>query len=150
MMLGKLLHPDILSALARAGHGSRVLIADANYPCATKSPPSARQVFLNLRPGLVQAKDVVMVVGEAVPIEAATVMEPPDGKPLAIHEEYRQSLPEGVEWVKRKRQEFYAEASSPDTTLVIATGEERRFANILLTIGVVKPKENESPGSQGV
>jgi L-fucose mutarotase len=34
--------------------------------------------------------------------------------------------------------EFYQEAKSPDTALVIATGEQRRFANLLLTIGVVK------------
>lgn len=140
-MFGKLLHPEILSALARAGHGSRVLIADANYPCATKTPPSARQVFLNLRPGVVTATEVVAVLAGVVPLEAAVVMERPDAKAVAIHEEFRRLLPADARWETRKRQEFYAEAGSPDTALVIATGEERRFANILLTIGVVKAKE---------
>ena len=50
-------------------------------------------------------------------------------------------LPAGVEPKALKRTEFYAEASQPSTALVIATGEERRFANILITIGVVKPEE---------
>jgi L-fucose mutarotase/ribose pyranase (RbsD/FucU family) len=31
----RLLHPEILAALAGAGHGSRVLIADGNYPFST-------------------------------------------------------------------------------------------------------------------
>ena len=36
MLNGPLLHPDILRSLARSGHHSKVLIADGNYPAATK------------------------------------------------------------------------------------------------------------------
>ena len=36
--------------------------------------------------------------------------------------------------------EFYDEASGPDTCLQIATGEQRIYANLLLTIGVVPPE----------
>ena len=39
MLKTRLLHPEILNALARAGHGSRVLIADGNYPFATEAAP---------------------------------------------------------------------------------------------------------------
>ncbi len=35
MLKTKLTHPEILQALARAGHGSRVLIADGDYPVGT-------------------------------------------------------------------------------------------------------------------
>jgi L-fucose mutarotase len=34
---------------------------------------------------------------------------------------------------------FYDVARSPNVALVIATGEQRIYANILLTIGVVPP-----------
>ena len=32
---------------------------------------------------------------------------------------------------------FYEDCKSPDVALIIATGEQRIFANLLLTIGVV-------------
>ena len=49
MLKTTLLHPDILRSLASAGHGSKVLIADGNYPFTTGSNPSADIVFLNCR-----------------------------------------------------------------------------------------------------
>jgi len=35
---------------------------------------------------------------------------------------------------------FFKSASSPDVALTIATGEQRIYANILITIGLVMPK----------
>ena len=46
MLKGKLIHPDILAALGQAGHGSRILIADGNYPFSTKLGPVAKLVSL--------------------------------------------------------------------------------------------------------
>ena len=37
MLTGKLIHPDIMAALALCGHGDKVLIADGNYPLDSKS-----------------------------------------------------------------------------------------------------------------
>jgi L-fucose mutarotase len=138
MMLGRLLQPDMLATLARAGHGSCVLIADGNYPVSTHSPAGAAKVFLNLRPGMVQVADVLEVLRDTVPIEQATLMATPDGQPAPIHEALIKLLPPGVPVRKLPRSEFYGAVSQPTTALVVATGEERRFANILLTIGVVK------------
>ncbi|HEY5911311.1 MAG TPA: RbsD/FucU family protein [Verrucomicrobiae bacterium] len=138
MMLGRLLQPEMLSALGRAGHGSCVLIADGNYPVSTHSPAGAAKVFLNLRPGLVQVADVLEVLRDSVPIEQATLMATPDGQPAPIHDELVKLLPAGVPTRKLPRADFYSAASQPTTALVVATGEERRFANILITIGVVK------------
>lgn len=132
--------PDILSVLGRAGHGSGVLIADGNYPVLTHSPATAAKVFLNLRPGMVQVADVLEVLRETVPIEAATLMET-NGQPAPIHEELLKLLPREVSTRKLPRAEFYHAVSQPTTALVIATGEMRRFANILLTIGVVKKEQ---------
>jgi L-fucose mutarotase len=133
----RLLHPEILNALARAGHGSRVLIADGNYPFATEAAPGAARVFLNLRHGLVAVTDVLEVLVDVIPIESALLMEPADGAPVEIHAAYRRMLGAGVPVSTRKRLDFYVEAKNASTTLVIATGESRRFANVLLTIGVV-------------
>lgn len=137
MLKTRLLHPEILRALGGAGHGARVLIADGNYPFGTEAPPGATRVFLNLRRGLVAVTDVLELLVETIPIESAIVMETADGQPGPLLETFRTLLPAGTPITARKRHDFYAEAKSPSTTLVIATGEERRFANILLTIGVV-------------
>ena len=137
MLKTKLLHPEILNALGRAGHGARVLIADGNYPFSTGSPATADKVFLNLMPGLVGATDVLEALVGAIPIESAMVMVPEEGPRPSVFEEFRRLLPEGVELTEKGRFEFYDEARSPDTALVIATAEQRLYANLLLVIGVV-------------
>ncbi len=139
MLKTRLLHPEILAALAGAGHGSRVLIADGNYPFSTGSNPHTPVVYLNVRPGLVSVPDVLEALLSAIPVESAMVMVPSDGPAPEIHGEFRKSLPADVPVVKRGRMEFYTEAKSEDTALVIATGEQRVWANLLLTIGVVRP-----------
>jgi L-fucose mutarotase len=135
----RLLHPEILAALAGAGHGSRVLIADGNYPFSTGSNPNAPVVYLNVRPGLVSVPDVLETLLTAIPVESAMVMMPPQGPAPEIHGDFRRALPADVPIVSRGRMEFYGEARCDETALVIATGEQRVWANLLLTIGVVRP-----------
>lgn len=138
MLRGTLIHPEILAALGRAGHGSKILIADGNYPFSTAAGPNARIVFLNLSPGLVHVTDVLRVLVTAVPIEAAGVMMPQDGPRPPIFAEFEQILPAGVVLDPLERFAFYQAARDENLALLIATGEERVYANILLTIGVVK------------
>lgn len=133
-----LLHPTILCALGSSGHGSRVLIADGNFPFVTETPETATKVFLNLRPGMVSVTDVLAALVEVIPIESVFLMDTPDGAPVPLHESIRKMLPADAAINLCRRHDFYAEAKSPATSLVIATGEERRFANVLLTIGVVR------------
>jgi len=138
MLTYRLLQPEILRALAEAGHGARVLIADGNYPLVTRSPASARRVYLNLAPDLLKVTDVLDVLTEAIPIEAVHVMTPDDGSEPPIFAEFRSLIP-GVSLSPLGRFEFYDAASGPDVALAIATGERRIYANVLLTIGVVPP-----------
>lgn len=138
MLRTKLTHPAILHALGRMGHGSQVLIADGNYPFTTGSNPRAEHVFLNLRPGLVNATEVLDALVSAIPIEAARVMRPNDGSEPPIFGEFRTLLPE-LQLQPVERFAFYDLAKGSDVGLVIATGEARIYANILLTIGVVPP-----------
>ena len=137
MLKGKLIHPEILEALGKAGHGSKILIADGNYPFATAAAPRAKQVYLNLSPGMLKVTDVLQALVEAIPIEAAAVMMPPGGMP-PIFAEFSQILSDGLTLDPLERFAFYAAARDHSMALLIATGEERVYANILLTIGVVK------------
>ncbi len=139
MLKTRLLHPEILQALGEAGHGAQVLIADGNYPLLTRSSPGAHRVHLNLAPGLVTVTDVLRVLVEAIPIEAAHVMGPDNGEEPAVFGEFRGMLP-GTELQRLGRFQFYDMARSPDLALAISTGEQRIYANILLTIGVVMPE----------
>jgi len=139
MLKYQLLHPEILAALGGVGHGSQVLIADGNYPFSTRSHPNARRVYLNLAPGLVTVTDVLRALVGAIPIEAAQVMVPDTGKEPSIFIEFRKLLSKEIKLQEMGRFEFYDAARESDTALVIATGEQRVYANILLTIGVVPP-----------
>ena len=48
MLKTDLIHPEILSTLATAGHHAKILIADANYPATTKIGPNAKVVYQTL------------------------------------------------------------------------------------------------------
>lgn len=138
MLKHQLLHPEILYAIAGAGHGSKILITDGNYPASTKEGVSAETVYLNLAPGIVKVTEVLNTLLTAVEIEEAYVMTPNTGEEPEIYKEFRQSLPH-LSLIKLERFDFYDCASSSDTCLQIVTGDQRLYANILLTIGVVKP-----------
>jgi L-fucose mutarotase len=144
MLRTPLLHPQISEALARAGHGSKVLLADSNYPAATRLGPNARLVHLNVAPGLVSATDILRVLVETIPIEAAEVMTPTDGPEPEIFVEFRDILQHAktfdhdhIELTAHDRFTFYDVAEAPDVALTIQSGEQRIYANLLLTIGVV-------------
>ena len=139
MLKYKLTHPQILAALASAGHGSQILIADGNYPFSTGSNPAATHVYLNLTRGSAPVDHVLSVISDAVPIEAAHVMMPTEGPEPPIFRAFREIL--ALELQPLERFAFYAAARQPNVALVIATGEQRLYANILLTIGVIPADE---------
>lgn len=139
MLTQRLIHPEILDALAAAGHGSKVLITDGNYPASTKQGDNATCVYLNLAPGKPTVTEVLSVLLTAIPVESAAVMTPDSGPEPPIFAEFRELMP-GVPLERLNRFEFYGEAGAQDTCLQIVTGEQRIYANLLLTIGVVLPE----------
>jgi L-fucose mutarotase len=138
MLKQRLIHPEILEALAAAGHGSRILLTDANYPASTQLGDNATLVYLNLAPGKPSVTEVLDILLTAIPVEEAAVMVPVEGPEPSIFQEFRSLMPD-VALTEFSRFEFYEEASGPDTCLQIVTGEQRIYANLLLTIGVVLP-----------
>lgn len=137
MLKGQLIHPQILQVLGTAGHGSGILIADGNYPFATRANPAAKRVYLNLAPGLLSATDVLQPLLTAIPVEAAHVMVTDDGRAPAIHSDFQTMMPD-IELQKHRRYPFYDLCKDDDLALVIATGEQRTYANLLLIVGVVE------------
>ena len=139
MLRFPLIHPPLLAALAAAGHGGRVLIADANYSHSTNVNPAAALIHLNLRPGLVTVDQVLEPVLAAVPVEDATVMQPDDGSMPEVFDRYRELLGPEIDLHPLPRLTFYAHCRQPDVAACVATGDQRLYANILLTIGYIKP-----------
>ena len=134
MLKGTLIHPDIVAALALCGHGDKVLIADGNYPLASKTG-EAETVYLGLTPGMPTVTDVLAAIQSVVEIEKAEVMEPADGTVPEVFGEFQMMLG-GMELSKLGRYEFYDACCQPSVRLAVSTGEKRIFANLLLTIGV--------------
>jgi L-fucose mutarotase len=146
MLKNALLHPELLRALASAGHGSKLMIADANYPFNTGKHHDAAVVYLNLCPGKLLATEVLKALIEEIPIEAMEVCSPEGTPEPPVYMEFRAMLP-GREMTKRVRSNFYEHARSSDCCLIVATGDERPYASILLTIGVVPPHKEPAPAS---
>lgn len=134
MLKGKLIHPELMAALALCGHGDKVLIADGNYPLDAKTG-AAKKVYLGLMPGKPTVTDVLEALQSVVNIEKAEVMDPADGTEPEIFGEFRTML-DGMALDKLGRYEFYDAACEKPVRLAISTGEGRVFANLLITIGV--------------
>ena len=136
MLKGNLLHPEILAALAGAGHGAKILVADANYPFSTHSQPNATHVYLNLAPGIVTVPKVVELIAEACPIESAAINVPANGEESEVAREVHRIL-KGISIESLGRFEFYDAVRTPDLCLVVATGDTRIYSCALLTIGYI-------------
>ncbi len=140
MIRASLTHPEMIAALAAAGHGSTVLLTDGHYPAKTAVGPNTQTVHLNLTSGSPTVPEVLSVVLETIPVERATLITPSaDALPSGVQQEILQMLPGSVPVARVGRQDFYALAREPDLALCVVTGDNRRFANVMLTIGVLHP-----------
>lgn len=135
MLKGKLIHPEIMSALAFCGHGDKILIADGNFPLDTKCK-NAKKVYLGLVPGQPGSTDVLGAILDMTGVENAEVMAPGEGPMPELFGEFSAMLG-GMELRKLGRWDFYDACGGEEVRLAISTGEERPFGNILLTVGVV-------------
>ena len=140
MLKTAVIHPTIMEVLARSGHFAQVVIADGNLPVGAMTGPNSTTVHLNFRPGLLDALTVLEGILEVCPIQGAIVMEKPAEASAEIHDAYKKLLGD-VTWDTLERWAFYEKIREPATTLIIQTGEQRRFANLILTVGVVKMAE---------
>jgi L-fucose mutarotase len=144
MLKTTLTHPDILRVLARAGHHSKILIADGNYPASTKRGPNAEVISLNLSPGVVTVAQVLRALLSAVPVDHANTMGIPPDDPYAqsgeppVWNEYRKVISESGAKLSLEpilKWDFYKHVESPDHVLTIQSADQALWANVLLTMG---------------
>lgn len=148
MLKTTLLHPEILKCCAQAGHHSKILIADGNYPAASKIGPRAELVSLQLTPGVPTVAQVLRAILAEVPIDVINTMgiEPTDEYASAedppVWNEFRQILKDSgssrelqpiIKW------DFYEAVQSSDHVLTIQTADQALWANLLLSVGVRTP-----------
>jgi L-fucose mutarotase len=96
-------------------------------------------IHLNLRPGLVTVDQVLEPVLASVPIEAVTVMRPDDGSTPTVWGRYRELVRADLALEPVGRLDFYAACREPDLAVCVATGDDRLYANVLLTVGYIRP-----------
>lgn len=145
MLTTPLLHPDILSHAARAGHHAKILIADGNYPASSKRGPRAEVVCLQLSPGIPTVAQVLEALLSVLPIDHIHTMgidasddyaQAEDPAVWTVYREilqrhqFKRSLEPIVKW------DFYAAVSSDDHVLTIQTADQALWANLLLSVGV--------------
>jgi L-fucose mutarotase len=140
MLRFPLTHPPLLAALAGAGHGSRILLADANYAHDVNVRPGAPVIHLNLRAGLVAIDQILELIVGAAPIESVHSMQPDEGGQPEVWSRYAQILGPDLPLQPMERQAFYAAARAYDLAFAVASGDDRLYANLLLTIGYISPK----------
>ena len=134
MLTGTCIHPGLIAAVSRLGHGDKILIADGNYPLASRTG-EAEKLWLGLRPGLPTVTDVLETLQSVIRIESAQVMDPGDGSTPEIFGRFQELLG-GMELGRLGRFQFYDACGEETLRLAVSTGEQRTFANLLITVGV--------------
>lgn len=138
MIRGEIKHPDVLAALASAGHGSKIIVTDAHYPVATAIRQGAPIIRLALVAGQPSVPFIAQRIVGAVPVEAADLPKVPDEHlPLGVHTELLDILGDTpINWMSRS--ELYEAGRSEDIALCLVSGDTRRFGNLILTVGVLR------------
>ena len=139
--ISKKISPELLKILCEMGHGDEIVIADANFPSETFGKRVIRadgikgtemlDAVLSLFP-LDTYSDPNMILMQLMDCDVGKINP-------TIWEEYKDIANEHDKNVKVgniDRFEFYERAK--DAYVVIATGEQAVYANIILKKGVIK------------
>lgn len=144
MLKHQLIHPRLNDILGRAGHHSKILIADGHYPASTKKGPHAEVVCLNLSPGLVTVDQVLQAILSAVAVDEINVMGIPAEDPYAkqgeppVWQQFRKTVSTAgltLPLVPILKWDFYQAVESTDHVLTVQTGDQALWANVLLSLG---------------
>lgn len=136
--ISPLISPDLLSVLARMGHGDELVLADAHFPGESIGKRIVRADGLRIA-DLLEAIMPLLELDSYVP-HPLLMMEPVPGDDLdqsveaSYMEMIRHTAP-GVTPVKHlDRFAFYERASK--AFAVVMTGETAKYGNIILIKGV--------------
>ncbi|TDZ74927.1 L-fucose mutarotase [Colletotrichum trifolii] len=140
--ISPVISPDLLKVLAEMGHGDEIVLADAHFPSHSICPPhipvlradgiTVSRLLKGIAP-LLELDNygvVPVVIMEVVQGDTADANVEPD---------FRRSLGYEGEIEKLERFAFYER--SKKAFAVVATGETRKYGNIILKKGVTPVQE---------
>ncbi|KAF6826405.1 L-fucose mutarotase (RbsD/FucU transporter) [Colletotrichum plurivorum] len=135
--ISPLISPDLLKVLAEMGHGDEIVLADAHFPSRSICPPHIPVIRAD---GITVSK---LLAGIAplfeldnygvVPVIMMEVVKG-DTADASVEGDFRASLGYGGEIEKLERFAFYERAKK--AFAVVATGETRKYGNVILKKGV--------------
>ncbi|HRX57867.1 MAG TPA: RbsD/FucU domain-containing protein [Eubacteriales bacterium] len=142
----KLLSPELLKAICEMGHGDKILLADGNYPGKSAAARCGAQ-FVRADglgvPALMEAILTLMPLDlyTDLPAMVMDVDKRDKGMKIPIHDEYKAIVAKhddrGADAVGHlERYAFYEKAD--ECCVIVQTGEEAVYANIILQKGVIK------------
>ena len=129
MKQSSIIHPDLSELVAAAGHGDRIVLADAGL----KIPQDRRRIDLGLTCGVPSMAQVVAAVSSELVIEAATVAtEFADWNP-DVHADVLALL--DVEPDEVPHADLMADLAT-SAFAYVKTGECTAYSSVVLTCGV--------------
>ncbi|XP_064382030.1 fucose mutarotase-like [Halichondria panicea] len=148
----RILSPELLTVLARMGHGDEIVLADANFPSASVSKcgpeliradghgiPSLLKGVMQLLPLDTYTAAPVLLM-DLVPSDKMKALKTP------VWDEYKKIINQAegkiIEIELLERFAFYERAKN--AFAVVATGEGALYGNIILKKGVLAPEAKEN------
>jgi L-fucose mutarotase len=135
--------PEVLYALARAGHGDKIVIADANFPSDSIAAHSTLKTPLRVQGSTADVlKDILTLLplDQYVKHPVAVMDRVPSDKLAGLHVPAyaaiasTSAMPESeLRYVERF--EFYEEAKS--AFVIIQTDDRTLYANVIIQKGVI-------------
>ena len=134
----KIIGPELLKILCEMGHGDEIVIADGNFPSETNGKRVVRADGIG-------GVEMLSAVLELIPLDTYAeenfmLMQTTNGDPTpeiwAEYEAIANAKDDNVRKANIERFAFYERARN--AYAVIATGEEKTYANIILKKGVIK------------
>lgn len=140
--ISPIISPELLKILCEMGHGDEIVIADGNFP-AESVGKNAKVVRMDGH----NVPEVLKAVLELIPLDQyvekpVRLMDrvPGDSADVSVWKEYEKIISaaegrgaESIEFLERF--EFYRQAER--AYAIIATGERRQYANVILKKGCV-------------
>ncbi len=134
------LGPDLLAILRAMGHADEIVIADANFPAAANAKRLIRADGISAT-RLARAIAAIMPIDDFVPNAAfrMAVTGKPDEVPPIIGEFASILADAGYKGAIEPIERFAFYERAREAYAVVATGEDRLWANLILKKGVVPP-----------
>lgn len=130
-----LLNTDIVQAIAQAGHGQSLTVADAGLPISL----SCRRIDISVKQGLPGFIDVVSAVLDEMDVERAIIAaEIVEQNPEVLNR--LQDILGTVPIDRIPHEEFKKRAG--ESLAIIRTGEVTPYANVILVAGVASVFKN--------